>query len=65
MGLEEFSMHPGQLLQVRDRLASLDCKALRRAAPKLFRAYTRDDVEARLLEVVQGQDGCPDSQALG
>jgi phosphotransferase system enzyme I (PtsI) len=58
MGLEEFSMHPGQLLQVRDRLTTLDCKALRRAAPRLFRAHSRDEVEARLLEVVARQDGC-------
>jgi len=64
MGLEEFSMHPGQLLQVRDRLASLDCKSLRRAAPALFRSHTRDDVEARLLEVIQRQAECPTQQAI-
>jgi phosphotransferase system enzyme I (PtsI) len=58
MGLEEFSMHPGQLLQVRDRLTTLDCRALRRAAPRLFRAHSRDEVEARLLEVVSLQDNC-------
>lgn len=58
MGLEEFSMHPGQLLQVRDRLTTLDCAALRRAAPHLFRAHTRDEVEQRLLAVVAKQDGC-------
>ncbi|KJV31612.1 phosphoenolpyruvate--protein phosphotransferase [Luteibacter yeojuensis] len=58
MGLEEFSMHPGQLLQVRDRLTTLDCAALRRAAPHLFRAHTRDEVEERLLAVVAKQDGC-------
>jgi phosphotransferase system enzyme I (PtsI) len=59
MGLDEFSMHPGQLLQVRDRLTQLDCRALRRAAPRLFRAHTRDEVEARLLEVEALQDACP------
>ncbi|GAA0913922.1 phosphoenolpyruvate--protein phosphotransferase [Rothia nasimurium] len=64
MGLEEFSMHPGQLLQVRDRLASLDCQSLRRAAPALFRSHTRDDVEARLLEVIQRQAECPTQQAI-
>jgi phosphotransferase system enzyme I (PtsI) len=53
MGLEEFSMHPGQLLQVRDRLTQLDCKALRRAAPKLLRARTREDVERRLNDVIE------------
>ena len=58
MGLEEFSMHPGQLLQVRDRLTQLDCAALRRAAPHLFRAHTRDQVEERLMAVVAKQDGC-------
>jgi phosphoenolpyruvate-protein phosphotransferase (PTS system enzyme I) len=61
MGLEEFSMHPGQLLQVRDRLTQLDCRALRRAAPRLFRAHSRDEVEARLLEVVAAQSGCDDA----
>ncbi|MGA7440137.1 MAG: putative PEP-binding protein, partial [Luteibacter sp.] len=58
MGLEEFSMHPGQLLQVRDRLTELDCGALRRAAPRLFRSHTRDEVEERLLAVVAKQEGC-------
>lgn len=52
MGLEEFSMHPGQLLQVRDKLTGLDCKVLRQAAPKLFRSHTRDDVEAHLATIL-------------
>ncbi|TCV94072.1 phosphoenolpyruvate--protein phosphotransferase [Luteibacter rhizovicinus] len=66
MGLEEFSMHPGQLLQVRDKLTVLDCKALRQAAPKLFRAHTRDEVEAHLLTVLaHGVIGECDTDEVG
>ncbi|MEW5833547.1 MAG: phosphoenolpyruvate--protein phosphotransferase [Pseudomonadota bacterium] len=48
LGLCEFSMHPSQLLQVRDRLGELDHGALRRMAPKLIRAHTHEQVEALL-----------------
>ena len=58
MGLEEFSMHPGQLLQVRDRLTALDCKALRRAAPKLLRSRTREEVERRLIDTLENPEPC-------
>jgi phosphotransferase system enzyme I (PtsI) len=58
MGLEEFSMHPGQLLQVRDRLTALDCKALRRAAPKLLRSRTREEVEKRLVDTLENPEPC-------
>ncbi|HEV7777817.1 MAG TPA: phosphoenolpyruvate--protein phosphotransferase [Luteibacter sp.] len=58
MGLEEFSMHPGQLLQVRDRLTALDCKALRRAAPRLLRSRTREEVEKRLIDTLENPEPC-------
>ena len=38
LGLEDFSMHPGALLEVRDRIAQLDHAALLRHAPALLRA---------------------------
>lgn len=49
LGLTELSMHPRQLLQIRDTISTLDRSALRRLAPALLRAATRDDV-AELLE---------------
>ncbi len=48
LGLTEFSMHPGQILQVRDTLSELDRGKLRQLAPQLLRAASRDEVE-RLL----------------
>jgi len=50
LGLCEFSMHPSQLLHVRDRLASLDHAELRRHAPRLIRAHTHEAVEAMLAQ---------------
>ena len=52
LGLHEFSMHPGQLLQVRDRLATLDHANLRANAPRLLRMPTHEAVAALLTEVV-------------
>lgn len=48
LGLTEFSMHPGQILPVRERLAGLDRAALRRLAPRLLRAAAQEDVRALL-----------------
>mgnify|MGYP001546584162 CR=1 FL=1 len=50
LGLTDFSMHPHQLLTVRDRIASLDRAALRRLSPQILRAASRSDVEALLRE---------------
>jgi phosphotransferase system enzyme I (PtsI) len=55
LGLTDFSMHPGQLLAVRDRIRQLDCGALRRLYPRLMRARSRDDVEALLLAAAPKQ----------
>jgi phosphotransferase system enzyme I (PtsI) len=55
LGLTDFSMHPGQLLAVRDRIRQLDCGALRRLYPRLMRARSRDDVEALLFAAAPKQ----------
>jgi phosphotransferase system enzyme I (PtsI) len=52
LGLCEFSMHPSQILQVRDRLAALDYARLRRHAVPLLRAHTREQAEALLNDIV-------------
>ncbi len=51
LGLEEFSMHPAQILQVRDRMAKLDQARLRRHAGQLLRAPTHETV-AQLLDAI-------------
>ncbi len=50
MGLTDFSMHPGQLLAVRDAIGGLDRTRLRRLAPRILRAASRDEVEAILRQ---------------
>jgi len=51
LGLCEFSMHPSQLLHVRDRLASLDHATLRAHAPRILRARTHEEAEAMLAKI--------------
>lgn len=51
LGLTEFSMHPSQLLHVRDRLAALDHAELRRHGPRLIRARTHEETEALLAQL--------------
>lgn len=50
LGLTDFSMHPRQLLTIRDRIAGLDRVALRRLAPKILRASCSADAAALLRE---------------
>jgi phosphotransferase system enzyme I (PtsI) len=50
LGLTEFSMHPGQILAVRDALSRLHRPALRALAPRLLRAASRDEVENILTQ---------------
>ncbi len=57
LGLCEFSMHPSQLLHVRDRLAMLDHAELRRYAPRLIRARTHEDAEALLAAISETMQG--------
>ncbi|HEY2624315.1 phosphoenolpyruvate--protein phosphotransferase [Dyella sp. Tek66A03] len=52
LGLCEFSMHPSQLLHVRDRLATLDHANLRANAPRILRAHTHEQAEALLAEII-------------
>ena len=49
LGLTDFSMHPGLLLEVREAINQLDRGALRAHAPALLRAPTRARI-ARVLE---------------
>jgi phosphotransferase system enzyme I (PtsI) len=51
LGLCEFSMHPSQLLHVRDRLTALDHKLLRAHAPRILRARTHEEAEALLASI--------------
>ncbi|WP_243047712.1 phosphoenolpyruvate--protein phosphotransferase [Dyella sp. RRB7] len=51
LGLCEFSMHPSQLLHVRDRLAMLDRSVLRAQAPRILRARTHEEAEALLASI--------------
>jgi phosphotransferase system enzyme I (PtsI) len=51
LGLTDFSMHPSQLLVVRDRIAGLDRGALRRLYPQLMRAGSTGEVETLLKSV--------------
>ena len=49
LGLEEFSLHPGTLLEVRRAVRAHDLSALRAAAPALLRCRDRDAIR-RWLE---------------
>ncbi|GGK12101.1 phosphoenolpyruvate--protein phosphotransferase [Luteimonas terricola] len=51
LGLEEFSVHPGTLLEVRRELRAHDLSALRRRAPALLRARDRAGIERWLASV--------------
>ncbi|PXV54665.1 phosphoenolpyruvate--protein phosphotransferase [Dyella jiangningensis] len=51
LGLCEFSMHPSQLLHVRDRLTALDHAALRAQAPRILRSRTHEEAEALLASI--------------
>jgi phosphotransferase system enzyme I (PtsI) len=51
LGLNEFSMHPSQILAVRDRISHLDYAHLRRHAPRLLRARTHEEAEEILTEI--------------
>jgi phosphotransferase system enzyme I (PtsI) len=51
LGLCEFSMHPSQLLHVRDRLTALDHGVLRANAPRILRARTHEEAEALLAAI--------------
>ncbi|MBX9399777.1 phosphoenolpyruvate--protein phosphotransferase [Lysobacter sp. BMK333-48F3] len=48
LGLEEFSLHPATLLEVRRAIRGLDLAGLRKRAPALMRARDRAGIEAWL-----------------
>src|SRR5690606_37727125 len=48
LGIEELSMHPGTLLEVRRAIRGCDLSALRARLPSLMRARTRAGIEAWL-----------------
>ncbi|MBS0431484.1 MAG: phosphoenolpyruvate--protein phosphotransferase [Proteobacteria bacterium] len=48
LGLTDFSMHPGRILNMRDALARCNQSTLRALAPKLLRASTREEVAGLL-----------------
>jgi phosphotransferase system enzyme I (PtsI) len=52
LGLKEFSMHPSQILHVRDRLATLNHATLRQHAPLLIRSRTHEEAELLLANIV-------------
>ncbi|MBL8300159.1 MAG: phosphoenolpyruvate--protein phosphotransferase [Rhodanobacteraceae bacterium] len=54
LGLTNFSMHSGALLEVRDAVSRCDRSRLRRIAPQLLRAETGGDVK-RILERATGE----------
>ncbi|KAB2901464.1 MAG: phosphoenolpyruvate--protein phosphotransferase [Dokdonella sp.] len=54
LGLTDFSMHPGVLLEVRELIATLDRGALRKHAAALLRAPTRARIEAVLARMAAG-----------
>ena len=49
LGLDDFSMHPGRILAMRDALARCDSAALHALAPRLLHSGSRDEV-AELLK---------------
>ncbi len=55
LGLTEFSMHPGVLLEIRETIAGLDRKALRAMAPALLHAEDR----TRIGEILEGLRRAP------
>ncbi|MFC4819377.1 phosphoenolpyruvate--protein phosphotransferase [Dokdonella ginsengisoli] len=54
LGLTDFSMHPGVLLEVREAVNALDRAQLRAQAPSLLRAPTRARIERALASLGSG-----------
>ncbi len=54
LGLTDFSMHPGVLLEVREAVNALDRAQLRAQAPSLLRAPTRARIERALAALGSG-----------
>ena len=54
LGLTDFSMHSGAILEVRDALARCDRKRLRRIAPKLLASENHDEIADLLAQAAKG-----------
>ena len=54
LGLDAFSMHPGAILEARERLLGLSRKALRARGRRLLEAASRDEVLERLRGLGEG-----------
>jgi phosphotransferase system enzyme I (PtsI) len=54
LGLTEFSMHPGLLLEVREAVNAIDSAAMRKLAPLLLRASGRESIR-RVVERMRAQ----------
>ncbi|HVJ62466.1 MAG TPA: phosphoenolpyruvate--protein phosphotransferase [Tahibacter sp.] len=54
LGLTDFSMHSGAILEVRDTIARCDHARLRRAAPRLLKAESHDEIAAVLAAANRG-----------
>lgn len=52
LGLEEFSLHPGTLLELRRAVRGFDLSALRARAPALLRARDRAGIERWLAQAI-------------
>jgi phosphoenolpyruvate-protein phosphotransferase (PTS system enzyme I) len=52
LGLEEFSLHPGTLLELRRAVRGFDLSALRSRAPALLRARDRAGIERWLAQAI-------------
>ncbi|WP_242111228.1 phosphoenolpyruvate--protein phosphotransferase [Luteimonas aquatica] len=59
LGLEEFSLHPGTLLEVRRAIRAYDLAGLRAGARALLRARDRDAIEDWLRAANTGGGGAP------
>lgn len=54
LGLTEFSMHPGLLLEVREAVNAIDAEAVRKVAPVLLRASGRESIR-KVVERMRAQ----------
>lgn len=54
LGLSDFSMHSGAILEVRDALGRCDRARLRRVAPRLLKAESHDEIAALLAGATRG-----------
>jgi phosphotransferase system enzyme I (PtsI) len=56
LGLTDFSMHPGVLLEIREAIGTLDRANLRARAASLLRAPTRERIGRVLARMGAGPD---------